>query len=48
MKTFINKKEVEIIEAKFKAKLQTILKTGISKDFNDDYIIFEITFIIVV
>ena len=42
------KKEIKIIEAKFKAKLQIILKTNISKDFNDDYIIFKITFIIVV
>ena len=38
---FINKKEAKIIEAKFKAKSQTILKTGISGDFNGCRMIIE-------
>ncbi len=34
MEVFIKKEEKEIIEAKFKAKNQTILETGVSGDFN--------------
>ncbi len=34
MEAFIKKEEEEIIEAKFKAKNQTMLKTGVSGDFN--------------
>ncbi len=32
--TFMKKKEKEILEAKFKAKTQTMLETGVSGDFN--------------
>lgn len=38
IKIFINKKKAKIIEAKFKVKSGTILKTGISRDFNNCYI----------
>ena len=31
---FMKKEETEIMKAKFKAKTQTILKTGASRDFN--------------
>lgn len=34
IEAFIKKKETKIIETKFKAKTQTILKTGGLKDFN--------------
>lgn len=43
----MNKKEVKITKAKFKAKLQTILKTGISRNFNSWQIIIKVKFIIV-
>lgn len=45
---FIKKKETEIIEAKFKAKTLTILKTRILGDFNSYYIIIKAKFIIVI
>ncbi len=32
--TFMKKKEKEILEAKFKAKTQRMLETGVSGDFN--------------
>lgn len=38
MEAFIYKKKTKIIKAMFKAKTQTILKTGISRDF-DNYCI---------
>lgn len=44
----MNKKEAEIIEVKFKAKSQIILKTGTLKDFNDCYMIIENKSIIVI
>ena len=34
IEAFMKKKEIEIMKAKLKAKTQTILETGISKDFN--------------
>lgn len=34
IEVFIKKKETKIIGAKFQAKNQTILETGISRDFN--------------
>ena len=34
IKAFMNKEEVEITEAKFKAKSQIILETGASRNFN--------------
>lgn len=34
IEAFIKKEETKIIEAKFKAKTQTILETGRSEDFN--------------
>lgn len=48
MEIFINKKEIEYTEAKFKAKLQTILKIGILKNFNCCCIIIKAKSIIVV
>ena len=48
MEAFINKKEGEIIEAKFKAKSQIILETGASGDFNGCRMTIEAEFIIVV
>lgn len=34
LEAFMKKKESKIIKAKFKAKTQTILETGILRDFN--------------
>lgn len=34
MEAIMNKKQAKIIEAKFKAKLQTMLKTSASRNFN--------------
>lgn len=48
MEIFINKKETEIIEAKFKAKSYTILETGILKDFNSYHMTIKDESIIVV
>ena len=45
---FMKKKETEIIEAKFKAKTQTILETGASRDFNGCRITIKAKSIIVV
>lgn len=47
-KIFMNKKEVEIIEAKFKAKSQTIQETGISKNFDGYYMIIKVESIIII
>lgn len=44
----MNKKEIEIIKAKFKAKSWSILETDISKNFNGCHIIIEDKVIIVV
>ena len=44
----MKKKETEIMEAKFKAKTQTILETGVSRDFNDCRITIEAKSIMVV
>lgn len=35
IEVFMEKKETEIIKTKFKAKTQIILKTSISRDFNN-------------
>ena len=48
MEAFINKKEAEITETKFKAKSQTILETGTSGDFNSCRMTIEAESIIVV
>ena len=45
---FIKKKEIKIIEAKFKAKTQTILEIGVSGDFNGCLITIEAKSIMVV
>lgn len=37
----MNKKEAKIIEAKFKAKLQTMLKTSLLENFNGCYMTIE-------
>lgn len=47
-KAFMKKKETEIMEAKFKAKIKTILETGASRDFNGGYMTIKTEFIIVV
>lgn len=41
IKAFINKKKTKIIKAKLKAKSQTMLETGASKNFNSSYITIE-------
>lgn len=46
-KAFINKKEVKIVEVKFKAKSQTILEIDVSGDFNGYQIRIEAKSIIV-
>ena len=46
--TFIKKEEKEIIEAKFKAKIQIMLEIGVSGDFNNCRIIIRVESIIVV
>lgn len=38
---FMNKKEVEIIEVKFKTKSQIMLETGVSRNFNSCCITIE-------
>lgn len=38
---FINKKKVEIIETKFKAKLQTMLENNLSRNFNSCHMTIE-------
>ena len=47
-KAFIKKEEIEIMEAKFKAKTQTILETGASKDFNGCRMIIKAESIMIV
>ena len=42
IKTFMNKEEAKITEAKFKAKSQTILGTGATGDFNDYHITMKL------
>ena len=44
----MKKKETEIIKAKFKAKIQTILETSTLKDFNNCRMTIEAEFIIIV
>ena len=48
MEAFMKKKETEIIKAKFKAKTQTILQTGASRDFNGYRMTIKAEFIMVV
>lgn len=48
MEAFIKEKETKIIKAKFKAKTQTILETGILKDFNNCHMTIKVKFTIVV
>lgn len=48
MKTLINKEEIEIIEAKFKAKSQTILEKGVLGDFNSCRMTFKAKSIIII
>lgn len=48
IEAFMIKKETEIMEAKFKAKTRTILKTGISRDFNGYCMTIKAKFIMVV
>ena len=48
MEAFMRKEKSEIIEAKFKAKTQTILGTGASRGFNHYCIIIEAEFIMVI
>ncbi len=45
---FMKKEEIEIMEAKFKAKTQIILETGASGDFNGCCMTIEAEFIMVV
>lgn len=47
IEAFMNKKRAEITEAKFKAKLQTMLETGASRDFNRCQIIIKAESIII-
>lgn len=47
MKAFMKKKEIEIMEFKFKAKTQIILKTGVSGDLNGCCITIQAEFIMV-
>lgn len=42
IEAFIKKEETKIIEAKFKAKTQTILKTCVSRNFNGCFMIIEV------
>lgn len=48
IEVFMNKKEVEITETKFKTKSQTILETGISRVFNGCHMIIRLEFIMVI
>lgn len=48
IETFIKKEETKIMEAKFKTKSQTILKTGASRNLNVFRMIIEAESIIVV
>lgn len=45
---FMQKEETEIMEVKFKAKIQTILKTVALRDFNNYRMTIEAEFIMVV
>lgn len=44
----MEKKETEIIEAKFKVKTRIILETNASRDFNSCYMTIKAKFIIVI
>ena len=44
----MKKEETEIMEAKFKAKIQTILETGSSRNFNGDCMTIKAESIMVV
>lgn len=46
--TFMNKKETEITDAKFQAKSQTILETGLSEAFNNCRMTIEAKSIMVI
>lgn len=48
IEAFIIKEEIEIIKAKFKAKIQIMLKTSISGNFNNYCIAIEDEFIMIV
>lgn len=48
MEAFMKKKEIEIIEANFKAKTQIILNTSVLRNFNSYYMIITAEFIMVV
>lgn len=48
MEAFMNKKKAEIIEAKFKAKSQTILQTGTLRDFNSCRMIIKAESIMII
>ncbi len=45
---FMKKEKTEIMKAQFKSKTQTILETGVSRDFNSCRMIVKAEYIIVV
>lgn len=48
IKAFMEKKKIEIMETKFRAKTRTILKTGELRDFNDSRMTIKIESIIII
>lgn len=44
----MKKEKTKIIEAKFKVKIQTILETSISKDFNNYHMTIKARFIMII